>query len=118
MEKFPAFLEHVGSRPSPDHQIERINVNGNYEPDNVRWATRSDQMRNTRRTIHVTIDGKTRCLKDWAKIYRIRYGPVLYRVLTGWKPLDALTTPLKKIGPTQVRCPCCKSVFQLANNRV
>lgn len=42
------FLADMGRRPSPDLTLDRINNNGNYEPDNCRWATHSDQMRNRR----------------------------------------------------------------------
>lgn len=45
---FPAFLTDVGRRPSPQHSIDRINNDGDYEPDNVRWATRIEQARNCR----------------------------------------------------------------------
>ncbi len=45
---FENFLADVGHRPSPKHSIDRIDTNGNYRPDNVRWATHSQQMRNRR----------------------------------------------------------------------
>lgn len=47
---FQRFLEHVGERPSDRHSLDRINNDGHYEPGNVRWATASEQNRNTRRT--------------------------------------------------------------------
>lgn len=47
---FEHFLLDVGSRPSPDLSIDRINNDGNYEPGNVRWTTRSIQNRNKRST--------------------------------------------------------------------
>jgi hypothetical protein len=46
---FDAFYSHVGPRPSPKHSIDRIDVDGHYEPGNVRWATSSEQIRNRRR---------------------------------------------------------------------
>lgn len=45
---FPQFLKDVGKRPSPKHSLDRINVNGNYEPSNCRWVTKDIQIRNTR----------------------------------------------------------------------
>jgi hypothetical protein len=49
-ESFANFLADVGRRPSAKHSLDRIDVNGNYEPGNVRWATRSQQQRNKRST--------------------------------------------------------------------
>jgi hypothetical protein len=48
---FDAFYIHVGEPPTPLHTIDRIDVNGHYEPGNVRWATQYEQMQNTRRSI-------------------------------------------------------------------
>lgn len=45
---YDLFMEDMGKRPSPSHSIERIDVNGDYEPSNCKWATYIEQNRNTR----------------------------------------------------------------------
>ncbi len=51
---FICFLEDMGLKPHPSLSIDRINPNGHYEPTNCRWATRSEQRRNTRKRLSPT----------------------------------------------------------------
>lgn len=92
---FERFLADVGHKPSATHSIERNDVNGHYEPGNVRWATRREQHRNTRRSMKLTIDGRTAVLIDWAKESPASMETIRRRVLAGWPHKAAVFTPAR-----------------------
>jgi len=48
LNSFELFKLDMGERPSNQHSLDRINNDGNYEPSNCKWSTRSEQMRNRR----------------------------------------------------------------------
>lgn len=77
-----------------DLTIDRIDVNGNYEPDNCRWIPQSEQTKNTRRNIRVTIGEITHSLKEWCDELNLNYTTVQHRRrIKGWDVLDAMFTP-------------------------
>jgi len=53
--------------------IERIDVDGDYEPSNCKWATRKEQARNKSNNIMITINNETKCLKDWSNKIDVPY---------------------------------------------
>lgn len=92
---FANFLADMGDLPTPKHELDRYpDKNGNYEPGNCRWATRSENMRNTRVNHLVTFQGKTQCLAAWSEETGLSYGVLKDRLdKLGWTPAKALTTP-------------------------
>lgn len=92
---FAVFLADVGPRPSPADSLDRIDNDGNYEPGNVRWITRQAQMSNTRRNVHLTFEGRTQTLTEWARELGMKAITLWNRIFTrGWSVEDALTVRL------------------------
>jgi len=98
---FGAFLADMGRRPSPQHSLDRINNDGNYEPGNCRWATRREQMQNRSDNSRVTIGGETLVVTEWTRrlgIYE-HLAAVYRRIHHGWDPVKALKTPFQISRP-------------------
>lgn len=55
----------------PGLQLDRINNNGNYHPDNCRWITPKQNSRNTRRNRFLTINGETKCVSEWCETVNV-----------------------------------------------
>lgn len=93
---FGQFLKDMGPRPSPNHSIDRINVNGNYEPSNCRWATQIEQHSNTRRNVKLPYMGQTKTVSEWARELKIGVSTIHRRFILGWSVERALSTPPAK----------------------
>lgn len=93
MNSFDAFFSDVGPRPSTNHSIDRIDVNGHYEPGNCRWATQQEQVENTRVARLVTINGKTQTISSWEREMALSKGQVRAREVAGWSLEEAILTP-------------------------
>ncbi len=91
---FAAFRADMGPRPSSAHSLDRIDNNGNYCPENCRWATRAEQMANTRAIVWLSMLGETKTMTAWSADPRcaVSAGAFRCRVYRGWDPLDAFTS--------------------------
>jgi transcriptional regulator with XRE-family HTH domain len=74
-------------------EIDRIDVNKGYSPDNCRWVSRRENGLNKRNNRLITINGETRTLSEWAEISGINYDLLWYRVHAGWTGTDMLKPP-------------------------
>lgn len=73
----------MGVRPQ-GASLDRIDVNGNYEPENCRWASWKEQMRNKRSTRFETVDGLTASLAEHCELRKMKYSTVRWRLQSGW----------------------------------
>lgn len=96
---FEAFHRDMAATYKAGLSIDRIDVNGDYTPENCRWATRREQANNTRATRYITVFGERLPLSEACRKYNIHRATVHHRLNNmGMSPEDALTLPVKKVG--------------------
>ena len=89
--EFKCFFEDMGKRPSKQHSIDRINVDGNYELLNCRWSTMQAQQRNRRNNVIYTYNGITASLAELCEINNCKYKTVHMRLSKG-APIELALT--------------------------
>lgn len=89
-EKF--FQWAIQSGYADDLSIDRINVDGDYCPENCRWATNKEQAMNRRSTIMLEYNGKKQSITEWAEELNMPYKKLHKRIYSGWDVERALTT--------------------------
>lgn len=90
-ESFYNFLHDMGSRPE-NTSLDRIDVNGDYELANCRWADTSTQANNKTGNVKLTYNGETKTVSEWAKSQGILPNTLQYRLYRGWSLEEALGT--------------------------
>lgn len=91
---FASFIEDMGERPDGT-SLERINGDGQYSPDNCKWATGTEQNNNRRNNLLLTVYGKTMTAGQWARIADIPFRKIHKRKRAGWSDKEAVFGKLR-----------------------
>ena len=90
-QSFEEFYADIGDPPTPKHTVDRIDNNGNYAPGNLRWATMSEQLRNTRDNHFLEHDGRRLTITEWAEVTGLVKSTIFSRIEAGYTVAAALS---------------------------
>lgn len=91
---YESYQKHVKECGEKDTTLDRIDVNGDYEPENCRWATYKEQNNNKRNNV-ITPTGET--LREYCERNNLNYSTISVRIQRGWSMEKAISTAIKQI---------------------
>lgn len=92
---FESFIDCMGLRPTKDHSLDRIDVDGGYCPENCRWATKKEQSRNRRNSSYILVDGQMLQVDDFCERYGLKKSAIKNRIRRGWSDERIISTPVR-----------------------
>lgn len=101
---FLAFKEWAETNGYTDKlTLDRKDVEGNYTPENCRWATMKEQQNNRRNNHYVELNGISHTITEWSEILGIKKTTIKERLKCGWTDEEALTKPVRKRSGADMR---------------